>query len=111
MKLKDINFTLNEVIKIVGGAITVAGLWFSLNSRLDSIEGKLESIGKVSEHDKEKIYANLGRLNRKVDRLEDNYSEGKEKVNRELNSITDRIFKLYAILPKGVRIEDEAKTN
>ena len=92
--------TIELGIKLVSGTAALCALYFGLESKLDKLESKIDELGMVSIKDKEIIQNQITAL-----QLE--FKEGKHKVNRELASLTDRVFNLYAVLPKTPKIEEE----
>ena len=104
MKLIDTKLDIKDFIKGIGFTVTICALYFGVINKLDKLDAKIDSLNSVSDKDKEIIYLKLAQLDK-------DFAEGKEKYNREMSAMTNRVLQIYGLIPRETKIEDEIKQN
>lgn len=100
MKLNDLKLDIKDFIKAIGFTITICAIYFGLLNKLDKLEEKINSLNAVSDKDKEIIYLKLAQLDK-------DFREGKDKYNREMSAVYQRLMQTYGLVPKETKIENE----
>lgn len=88
--------SFDNVVKLLTGVFIVCGLYYALDKRLSLMEQKLDYM--VQTYKEKEVEAKLILAELK----------GKDETQaKELEELKERIIRIYAVLPKKIRIEND----
>ena len=88
--------TFDNFIKGIGLVIAVCGLYYALDKRLSLMEQKLDYMVETYKEKESEAKLVLAEL-KDIDK--DQY--------KEIAELKERILRIYAVLPKQIKLEDE----